>query len=67
MKPLLNALINEAGFWIAEPLRNSVLQLVNEIDAPESSSTVSLFVPPGKIEPYNGEVVRRQASSNSDR
>jgi hypothetical protein len=34
VKPLLNALINEAGFWIAEPLRNSVLQLVNEIDAP---------------------------------
>ena len=33
VKPLLNALINEAGFWIAEPLRNSVLQLVNEIDA----------------------------------
>lgn len=34
VKPLMNALINEAGFWIAEPLRNSVLQLVNEIDAP---------------------------------
>ncbi len=33
VKPLLNALINEAGFWIAEPLRNSVLQLANEIDA----------------------------------
>jgi predicted nucleic acid-binding protein len=32
VKPLLDALINEAGFWIAEPLYNSVLQLVNEID-----------------------------------
>jgi len=34
VKPLLNALINEAGFWIAEPLRNSVLQLVDEPDTP---------------------------------
>ncbi len=34
VKPLLNALINEAGFWVAEPLRNSVLELVNEIDTP---------------------------------
>jgi predicted nucleic acid-binding protein len=34
VKPLLNALINEAGFWVAEPLRNSILQLVNEIDVP---------------------------------
>lgn len=34
VKPLLNALINEAGFWVAEPLRNSVLQLVNEVDEP---------------------------------
>lgn len=34
VEPLLNALINEAGFWIAEPLLSSVLQLVNEIDAP---------------------------------
>jgi hypothetical protein len=34
VKPLLNALIDEAGFWIAEPLRNRVLQLVNEIDVP---------------------------------
>ncbi|WP_008310583.1 DUF3368 domain-containing protein [Leptolyngbya sp. PCC 6406] len=34
VKPLLGALINEAGFWIAEPLYNSVLQLVNEIDLP---------------------------------
>nr|WP_238717819.1 DUF3368 domain-containing protein [Petrachloros mirabilis] len=32
VKPLLNALINEAGFWVAEPLRSSVLRLVNEID-----------------------------------
>ncbi|WP_392407831.1 DUF3368 domain-containing protein [Chlorogloeopsis fritschii] len=34
VKPLLNALIDEAGFWVAEPLRNSILQLVNEIDTP---------------------------------
>ncbi len=34
VKPLLNALINEARFWVAEPLYNSVLQLVNEIDLP---------------------------------
>jgi hypothetical protein len=34
VKPLLDALVNEAGFWVAEPLRNSVLQLVNEIDSP---------------------------------
>lgn len=33
VQPLLNALINDAGFWVTEPLRNSVLQLVNEIDA----------------------------------
>ncbi|HAA32949.1 MAG TPA: DUF3368 domain-containing protein [Cyanobacteria bacterium UBA8553] len=32
VKPLLDALVNEAGFWVAEPLYNSVLQLVNEID-----------------------------------
>ena len=32
VKPLLNALVNEAGFWIAESLRNSILQLVDEID-----------------------------------
>ena len=31
VKPLLDVLINEAGFWIAEPLYNSVLQLVNEV------------------------------------
>jgi uncharacterized protein len=30
VKPLLNALINQAGFWVAEPLYNSVLRLVNE-------------------------------------
>ena len=34
VKPLLDALISEGGFWIAEPLRNSVLHLVNEIDLP---------------------------------
>ncbi len=33
VKPLLNALIDVAGFWVAESLRNSVLELVNEIDA----------------------------------
>ena len=32
VRPLLDALINQAGFWVAEPLYNSVLQLVNEID-----------------------------------
>ncbi len=32
VKPLLDALINEAGFWVAEPLYNSVLQFVDEID-----------------------------------
>lgn len=32
VKPLLDALINKAGFWVAEPLYNSVLQLVNEIN-----------------------------------
>lgn len=30
VKPLLDDLINQAGFWIAEPLYNSVLELVNE-------------------------------------
>ncbi|MGG6266204.1 DUF3368 domain-containing protein [Leptolyngbya sp. AN03gr2] len=30
VKPLLDALIHDAGFWIAEPLYNNVLQLVNE-------------------------------------
>jgi len=32
VKPLLDALVNEAGFWVAELLYKSVLQLVNEID-----------------------------------
>ncbi|MBD2576758.1 DUF3368 domain-containing protein [Oscillatoria sp. FACHB-1406] len=31
VKPLLDALINEAGFWVAEPLYNNVLRLVNEL------------------------------------
>lgn len=30
LKPLLDALINQAGFWVAAPLYNSVLQMVNE-------------------------------------
>lgn len=30
VKPLLDALISQAGFWIAAPLYNSVLQLVDE-------------------------------------
>lgn len=30
VKPLLNALIDQAGFWVAEPLYNRVLQLVDE-------------------------------------
>ncbi len=34
VKPLLDALISTAGFWIAEPLYNSVLELVNEIETP---------------------------------
>ena len=34
VKPLLDALVNEARFWVAKPLYNSVLQLVNEIDSP---------------------------------
>jgi predicted nucleic acid-binding protein len=34
VKPLLDALINEAGFWVAKPLYDSVLQLVNEIGLP---------------------------------
>jgi hypothetical protein len=33
VKPLLDILVNEAGFWIAESLYNSVLQLVNEIES----------------------------------
>jgi predicted nucleic acid-binding protein len=31
VKPLLDALINKSGFWVAEPLYNRVLQIVNEI------------------------------------
>ncbi|MFB8790544.1 MAG: DUF3368 domain-containing protein [Potamolinea sp.] len=31
VKPLLDALVNDAGFWVAEPLYNSVLRLVDEI------------------------------------
>lgn len=34
VRSLLDALISEAGFWVAEPLYNSVLQLVNEINLP---------------------------------
>ncbi|KAM3102565.1 DUF3368 domain-containing protein [Phormidesmis sp. 146-12] len=30
VRPLLDALINQAGFWVAEPLYNSVLRLVDE-------------------------------------
>lgn len=30
VKPLLDALINQAGFWVAAPLYNSVLMFVNE-------------------------------------
>ncbi|MBC6474273.1 MAG: DUF3368 domain-containing protein [Hormoscilla sp. GM102CHS1] len=30
VKPLLDALINQAGFWVAESLYNSVLRLVDE-------------------------------------
>ncbi|MFB2983741.1 DUF3368 domain-containing protein [Microseira sp. BLCC-F43] len=30
VKPLLDALINQAGFWVAEPLYNSVLRLAGE-------------------------------------
>lgn len=34
VKPLLDALLNQAGFWIAESLYNSVLRLVDEDDSP---------------------------------
>lgn len=30
VKPILDALVNEAGFWIAEPLYNKILHTVNE-------------------------------------
>ncbi len=33
VKPLMNALVNQAGFWIAAPLYKSVLRLVNENDS----------------------------------
>ena len=32
VKPLLNALIDRSGFWVAEPLYKRVLQLVDEDD-----------------------------------
>lgn len=32
LKPSLDALINQAGFWVAAPSYNSVLQLVDEDD-----------------------------------
>ncbi|MDB9323564.1 DUF3368 domain-containing protein [Nodularia spumigena CS-586/05] len=32
VKPLLDDIINKAGFWVAEPLYKSVLQLVDEND-----------------------------------
>lgn len=32
VEPLLDALINQAGFWVAAPLYNSVLQLIDEDD-----------------------------------
>ena len=31
VKPLLDALINQAGFWVAKPLYNRVLRFVDEI------------------------------------
>ena len=31
VKPLLDALINEAGFWVAKPLYDSILKFVDEI------------------------------------
>lgn len=34
VKPLLDALVNKAGFWVGEPLYNGVLRLVNEIGSP---------------------------------
>ncbi|WP_413171136.1 DUF3368 domain-containing protein [Anabaena azotica] len=32
VKPLLDDLVNKAGFWVAKPLYKSVLQLVDEND-----------------------------------
>jgi len=34
VKPLLNRLMNEVGFWVSEPLYQRVLQLVDEVDLP---------------------------------
>lgn len=31
VQPLLDALVNDAGFWVADPLYNNVLRLVDEI------------------------------------
>jgi uncharacterized protein len=33
VKPLLDALVNEAGFWIAKSLYSSVLRLVSEMES----------------------------------
>lgn len=33
VKPLLDALINQAGFWVAEPLYNRVLQFADEVSS----------------------------------
>ena len=33
VKPSLDALINQAGFWVAEPLYNRVLRFVNEVSS----------------------------------
>ena len=33
VKNLLDALINQAGFWVAEPLYNRVLRFVNEVSS----------------------------------
>jgi uncharacterized protein len=33
VKPLLDALVNEAGFWVAESLYKSALRLVDETDS----------------------------------
>lgn len=33
VSPLLDALTNEAGFWMTEPPRNHVLELVDEASA----------------------------------
>jgi uncharacterized protein len=33
VKPLLNALVNEAGFWVAKPLYENVLMFVGEAES----------------------------------